>query len=107
MDSKLILQLYEAKNKVADGKTISQTNGVDDINDRQDRDAENEWERLDLCAHENVLRAFVMACTDRGNKVILIERAAKGDVKSHHDAIEKVETETIMGEKTGRMVIPH
>jgi len=59
------------------------------INKKQDRDANYEWNRLDVCAHEHVLKAFAMAVTERNSKVILLERAALGDVKSHYEAIKK------------------
>jgi len=80
-----VIKLYEEKeahkHKYADGQTISQTGNEVPLNDRQHQDAEHEWNRLHLCAHEHVLKAYAMAVTDRNSRAILLQRAANGDAE--------------------------
>ena len=47
----------------------------------------NEFERLLLSQHENVIQVYATTTTDRGSLIIVLERAKNGDLKSFYDSL--------------------
>jgi hypothetical protein len=65
---------------------ISQTAVADDLNDKLYRFGQNEWTRLFICQHPNVVPMYGFAYTDKGNLFILIA-LAECDFKSYYEGI--------------------
>jgi len=45
----------------------------------------NEFERLLLCQHENVIPVYATTITDKSSLLIVLDRAKNGDLKSFYD----------------------
>ena len=45
----------------------------------------NEFERLLLSQHENVIQVYATTTTDLGSLIIVLDRAKNGDLKSFYD----------------------
>lgn len=67
---------------------ISQTAVADNLNDKLYRFGQNEWTRLFICQHPNVVPMYGFAYTDKGNLFILIA-LAECDFKSYYKGIIK------------------
>jgi len=84
---KRIQQLKKDMFNPLDKQYLTQTVNVPKADAKVRQQGENEFERLMLSQHENVIQVYATTTTDNNSLVIVLDRAKFGDLMSYYEGI--------------------
>jgi len=84
---KRIQQLRKDMFNPLDKQYLTQTVNVPKADAKVRQQGENEFERLMLSQHENVIQVYATTTTDNNSLVIVLDRAKFGDLMSYYEGI--------------------
>jgi serine/threonine protein kinase len=84
---KRIQQLKKDMLNPLDKQYLTQTVNVPKADAKVRQQGENEFERLMLSQHENVIQVYATTTTDNNSLVIVLDRAKFGDLMSYYEGI--------------------
>ena len=84
---KRVLQYKKDMKNPIDNQILTQTDNAEKCDAKMKEHGNNEFERLLLSQHENVIQVYATTTTDRNSLIIVLERAKHGDLKSYFKTI--------------------